>query len=338
MIEAKLVQQLAHIKQVLFYRVFIDLKKAFDTMDWERCLLILEGHGIGPNMRRLIRNFWDEATNVCRALENYGTPFKAGFGVTQGGPLLMKLFNIMVDAVVREWLHILREEMDMEGEELDKTMEALFAIFYVDNAYIAARDPVFLQLTIDFLVTIFEPIGLKTKIKKTQAMACTPGKIRLQLPSDSYRQMRLGCTPAADWDAHTVTCREYRKDIRASSLRRHLADLHKIYQQQVVAKELLEGREGATYKVARGCGKLRCLIPLCKGELDSGWMMRRHFRDLHPLDYVVVEKEGRYPWCPCCGMQTDLWYLTHINTKECRVGTERRHQRDMAVQSALALR
>ena len=51
MIKAKLVQQLAHIEQVPFYRVFIDLKKAFDAMDWERCLLILEGHGVGPNMR-----------------------------------------------------------------------------------------------------------------------------------------------------------------------------------------------------------------------------------------------------------------------------------------------
>jgi hypothetical protein len=67
-----------------------------------------------------------------------------GDGVTQGSLLLAKLFNIMVDAVVREWLQILREESELEGEELDKMMEALFAIFYVDNAYIAAWDPIFL--------------------------------------------------------------------------------------------------------------------------------------------------------------------------------------------------
>ncbi len=68
------------------------------------------------------------------------------------------------------------------------------------------------------------------------------------------------------------------------------------------------------------------------------WMKRRHFRDLHPLDYVVVAKEGRYLWCPYCGMQTNPRYPAHINTKECLVGTARRHQRDMAVRSALALR
>ena len=116
MIEVKLTQQLAHIEQAPFYGVFIGLKKAFDAMDrQERCLLILERHGVGRNMHRLIRHFWDEATNVCRASGNYGAPFKAGRGVTQGGPLSVKLFNIMVDAVVREWLRLLWEDMEMEG-------------------------------------------------------------------------------------------------------------------------------------------------------------------------------------------------------------------------------
>jgi hypothetical protein len=40
-LEAKLAQQLAHLKQEPFHGVFLDLKKAFDAMDRERCLLIL---------------------------------------------------------------------------------------------------------------------------------------------------------------------------------------------------------------------------------------------------------------------------------------------------------
>ena len=151
--------------------------------------------------------------HVCRASGNYGAPFKAGRGVTQGGPLSAKLFNILVDAVVREWLRLLKEEEDMEEEEMEGMMETLFAIFYVDDAYIASRDPVFLQQAINGLVSAFERVGLKTNTKKTQSMTCTPGTIRLQLPTDSYLRMRTGRTPAADWDARTVTCRECGKDM-----------------------------------------------------------------------------------------------------------------------------
>ena len=246
---------------------------------------------------------------------------------------MAKLFNVVVDAVVREWLRNLCEEMasELEEEELDEMMETLFAIFYVDDAYIALRDPVLLQRAIDGLVSAFERVGLETNIKKTQAMTCTPGTIRLQLPTKSYLRMRVGRTPAAEWDARTVTCRECGKDMRASSLGRHLADQHQIYQQQVVAEELLNRQEGVVYKVPLGVGKLKCPFPLCKGELANGYAMRRHFWDLHPLDYVVVRKEGYYRRCPRCGMQVNPIHPTHINTEECRVGAARRHQRDMAV-------
>ena len=83
--------------------------------------------------------------------------------------------------------------------------------------------------------------------------------------------MGTGRTPAADWDARTVTCRKCGKDMRASSLGRHLFDQDEIYhyQQQVVADELLDGREGVVYDVPLGYGKLKCPFPLCKGELAS---------------------------------------------------------------------
>jgi hypothetical protein len=338
-IEAKLTQQLAHIKQSPFYRAFVDLTKAFDAMDRARCLQLLEEYGVRPNMRRLIRHFWDEATNVCRASGNYGVPFMSGRGVTQGGPLSAKLFNVLVDAMVREWHRILRSEMGVEDEEeLNRMMAALFAIFYVDDAYVAARDPVFLQCTLDILVNTFARVGLETNIAKTQAMICTPGQIRIQLPAKSYCWVRTSRVTAAEWDACNVTCRECGKQMRQSSLGRHLADVHDIYQQAVVAEELLEERDVETYEaVTNWAGKFPCPYPRCKGELNSGWMMRRHFRDVHPRDLVEIPSERFFPRCERCGMQCNPSYPAHIITKECRAGTERRHQQDMVIRSALAL-
>jgi muramoyltetrapeptide carboxypeptidase LdcA involved in peptidoglycan recycling len=123
------------------------------------------------------------------------------------------------------------------------------------------------------LVTTFKLVGLETNTTKMQVMTCTPGNIRLQLPTRSYQRMRTGRTSAANWDARTVTSRECGKDMRTSFLRCHLADLHEIYQQQVVAEELLDRQEGVVYEVPLGHGTPKCPFPLCKGELASGWLM-----------------------------------------------------------------
>ena len=61
----------------------------------------IEGYRVRPKMIWLIRNFLWDAVLVCRASRNYGMPFQAGHGVTQGGPLSAKLFNILVDVVSR---------------------------------------------------------------------------------------------------------------------------------------------------------------------------------------------------------------------------------------------
>jgi hypothetical protein len=106
-IEAKLAQQLSYLELQPFYGVFMDLRKAFDAMDQDQCLMILEGYGARPWMTRLIRGFWCNTIMVCHVAGNYGTAFKAGRGITQGGPLSAKLFNILVDAVVHKWVRLL---------------------------------------------------------------------------------------------------------------------------------------------------------------------------------------------------------------------------------------
>jgi hypothetical protein len=176
-IKAKLAQQLAHLEQAPFYRVFLDLKKVFDSMVRERCLMILEGYEIGPRMIRLIRNFWRNAVLVCRASGNYGSPFCAEHGMTQGGPLSAKVFNILVDAVGREWVWQIREESELEEAVILKFMADFLAIFYIDDAYLASQNPEFLQRALDILVNLFALVGLETNMKKTQTMICMPGRI-----------------------------------------------------------------------------------------------------------------------------------------------------------------
>jgi hypothetical protein len=127
--------------------------------------------------------------------------------------------------------------------------------------------------------------------------------------------------------------------MRPGSLRRYLVDMHSNFQQMVVAKEMLERCPAKTYDVTDWSpARFSCPYPGCDGILSGGWMMRRHFWDIHPLDLVKVPKEGKFCRCRRCGMQVDPRYTCHQYTKEWQVGVERKKQQEVAVALALALR
>ncbi len=65
--EAKLQQQLAWAEQELLYQIS-GLAEAYDALDWGRCLEILAGYGVGPNLLCLQEQFWDDAKMVCCAM------------------------------------------------------------------------------------------------------------------------------------------------------------------------------------------------------------------------------------------------------------------------------
>jgi hypothetical protein len=143
MIKAKLAQSLAWRDQCPLYQIYVDLKKAYDALDREQTLIILAAYGVGPRMLRLQKHFWDTAKLVCRAGGNYGKPFNAKRGITQRGPLSSLMFNVCVDAVVREWLYQMLHE-DIARDRIGDRVAKILVAFYVDDGLIASRDPVWL--------------------------------------------------------------------------------------------------------------------------------------------------------------------------------------------------
>ena len=111
----------------------------------------------------------------------YGCFFHACRGVTQDGPLSPTIFNLMVDAIVREW----ERQLVARGLGLDDVRQ-LFACFYADDGLLAARDPEHLQLAFDLLTALFDRVGLKTNTTKTEAMMFLPRRIRQGLSNKAY--------------------------------------------------------------------------------------------------------------------------------------------------------
>ncbi len=209
--EVKLQQQLAWVDQEPLYQIYLDLRKAYDALDRGRCLKILAGYVVWPNLLRLQKNFWDNAKMVCPTGGNYGLPFEAHRGVTQGGPLSSLMFNVYVNCVVREWLQqVLGEDVAQDG--VGNLVHDQCITFFVDDWLVAVRCPEWLQSSFNILITLFEWIGLWTNAKKMKVMTCLPGKIRVAQTEAEYASQQMGLGTS------TTKCRRVDCEVCGTSL------------------------------------------------------------------------------------------------------------------------
>jgi sorting nexin-29 len=91
------------------YIVFIDFKKAFDSVDRDKLWIIMLSKGIPTHLITTIQKIYTE--NIIRV--NTGNGISEDFrvitqGVRQGCPLSHVLFNLYLDEVIRIWLQKLK--------------------------------------------------------------------------------------------------------------------------------------------------------------------------------------------------------------------------------------
>jgi hypothetical protein len=131
---------------------------------------------VGSNSLHLQKQFWDDTKMVCCAGGNFGEPFSAGMGNTQGGPLSSLIFNICVGAVLREWLwQCLGGKVAQMG--IGEAVREYVVALFVNNGLVAVRCLEWLQCSFTILINLLECIGLKTNAAKMKVMMCLPGKI-----------------------------------------------------------------------------------------------------------------------------------------------------------------
>ncbi len=113
--------------------------------------------------------------------------------------------------------------------------------------------------------------------------------------------MHGGRILAGEWDSWEIQCLHCEAFMKASSLKTHLASQHVVYQVVTVPEDYMVPCTAVMYQTdPKYNGRLPWPIPRCLGEHKDGWMLRRHFQDLHPFDEVIKPKEGYFPWCEWC--------------------------------------
>ena len=113
---------------------------------------------------------------VPKARKCFGRPFRTENGVTPGDSVSSKIFNIVVDTVVRAvLLDVCGPQEKHHGFGWSAGEHCI--VFYADDGQIAGRNPIWLQMTMTTMVRMFMRVLLQTNRGNTKGLVCNPGLI-----------------------------------------------------------------------------------------------------------------------------------------------------------------
>ena len=152
--------QMAACKDIPLYQVFLDLTKAYDTLDRGRTIEILKTYGTGPNTIRLLERYWLKNFLVPKQSGFFGAPFQAHRGVTQGDIISPCIFNIVIDAVLRTWYTGVNPMIERA------VLPEISANFYADDGLIAGFNAEQVQHGLSTITQLFAKVGLNMNATK----------------------------------------------------------------------------------------------------------------------------------------------------------------------------
>ena len=215
------IQEKCSEQQMDLYAVFIDLRKAFDTVNREALWSVLLKLGCPRKFTTLIRLFHDNMTGQVLSNGEHSNTFAISNGVKQGCVLAPVLFNLFFTQVL---LHAVKDlnlgvyiKYRLDGSFFDlrrlsarrKTLEKLIleALFADDCALMAHKEN-HLQVIVDRFADAARLFDLTISLGKTEVLVQPePNTIRPQ-PAVTIDEVQLKCVDSFKYLGSTISADE----------------------------------------------------------------------------------------------------------------------------------
>lgn len=282
-LEANLASNIAMRDGKTQYSAFIDLSKAYGGISREKMLTILEGYGVGPNIRSILKTFWENQVVALKQNNFYGKAFKIGRGVTQGDIVSPMIFNIVVDTVVRVVTKDIKEK-----NPTTPNSELTTNLYYADDGLIARCNSEQVQDTMNVTTDLFKRVGLQMNEDKTKVMVGDIGKLGTRICKEAYdhRNNESGMS-YEERMKEKMTCPRCEASFQQKNLQRHMLMKHDIDLR--VRSDVILNDPPKVVRVNKSNPK--CPRKDCTFNHSTTYNLRRHYasptRYLNNLRYGV---------------------------------------------------
>ena len=169
MFAVRRLQELGRKARVPLFLCFINLQKAYDSVDRTLLWQVLARFGVPPQMIEVIRHFHGEMKACVRNDDGRCSEwFEVAQGLCKGCVLSLLLFNMFFAAILLVALFMERFSKDSEC-----VWRAIWGMLYADDACIVSRSPRGLGWMMVVFVEVFGTFDLAISESKTEIM-CMP--------------------------------------------------------------------------------------------------------------------------------------------------------------------
>ena len=152
------------------YVVFIDYKKAFDTVDRNVLFKILEKQGVSTKFLNMLKAIYKVVNVVIRCGKEFTNKIYCPLGVKQGCLLSPLLFSLLITEVAKKIA-----EKGRAGYQFIPGAPQIYSLLFADDIVLISTTPIGLQNQLNSLKEASDEIGLSVNHDKTKVMTFRKG-------------------------------------------------------------------------------------------------------------------------------------------------------------------